>query len=148
MRLFNLFRLGSKRLKFDDDSFRKDQKLGELNKIQDMVVTQTEREILVRNELKKVQEELSKKCLELEKLKSSFDLQENEKTKLKILMQSKEKKIEQKERELEEMRNILEDKDMQIAQPQQTQEPPKHSEKSEGGPKLSSLRKEKKFKKP
>ena len=45
-----------------------------------------------------MQEELSRKCLELEKLKQTFDIVENEKTKLKILMQSKEKKIEQKDR--------------------------------------------------
>lgn len=63
MRLFNLFRLGSKRLKFESDDFKKDEKIGELNKIQDMVVVQSEREILVRNELKKVQEELSRKNL-------------------------------------------------------------------------------------
>ena len=89
MRLFNLFRMGSKRIKFDTDNFKKDEKLGELNKVQDMVVTQSERQVLVRNELKKVQEELSRKCLELDKLKNNFDMSENEKTKLKILMQSK-----------------------------------------------------------
>ena len=66
-----------------------------------MVVAQSERDVLVRDELKRVQEELSRKCLEMEKLKSSFDLIDNEKTKLKILMQSKEKKIEQKDRELD-----------------------------------------------
>ena len=43
MRLFNLFRMGSKRIKFDTDNFKKDEKLGELNKVQDMVVTQSER---------------------------------------------------------------------------------------------------------
>ena len=70
--------------------------MGELNKIQDAVVTQSEREVLIRSELKRVQEDLSRKCLELEKLKASFDLVENEKIKLKILMQSKDKKVEQK----------------------------------------------------
>ena len=98
MRIFNLFKMGSKRLKFDEDQQRKNQELVELHKIQDAVISQAERDVLVRNQLSKVQEELSKKCLELQKLKQTFDIIENEKTKLKILMQSKDKKIEQKQR--------------------------------------------------
>jgi hypothetical protein len=107
MRLFNLFKLGSRRIRFEEEQFRKEQKLGELHKIQDAVVAQSERESLLRNELARVQEELSRKCLDLEKVKQNYDAIDNEKTKLKILMQSKDKKIEQKDRELEELRKKM-----------------------------------------
>ena len=74
-------------------------------------MAQSEREILIRNELSKVQEELSRKCIELEKCKALCDTIDNEKTKLKILMQGKEKKIEQKERDVEALKKQLADKD-------------------------------------
>lgn len=70
-------------------------------------MAQSERESLLRNELARVQEELSRKCLDLEKVKQNYDAIDNEKTKLKILMQSKDKKIEQKDRELEELRKKM-----------------------------------------
>lgn len=63
MRIFNLFKMGSKRLKFDEEQFRKNEQLAELHKIQDTVIAQSEREILIRGELSRVQEELSRKCL-------------------------------------------------------------------------------------
>ena len=49
MRIFNLFKMGSKRLKFDEDQQRKNQELAELHKIQDAVISQAERDVLVRN---------------------------------------------------------------------------------------------------
>jgi predicted RNase H-like nuclease (RuvC/YqgF family) len=50
-------------------------------------------------------------------LKQTFDVVENEKTKLKILMQSKEKKIEQKDREIDELKKKLEEKDHAVPLP-------------------------------
>ena len=70
-------------------------------------MAQSERETLIRNELSRVQEELSRKCIELDKSKALCDTIDNEKTKLKILMQGKEKKIEQKDRDLTELRKQL-----------------------------------------
>lgn len=61
-------------------------------------------------------------------------------------MQSKEKKIEQKEREVEELKAKLEEKEKMIGQ-FNVLERQKNSEKSQEAPKLSTLRKEKKFKK-
>ena len=49
MRIFNLFKMGSKRLKFDEDQQSKNQELVELHKIQDAVISQAERDVLVRN---------------------------------------------------------------------------------------------------
>lgn len=49
MRIFNLFKMGSKRLKFDEDQQRKNLELVELHKIQDAVISQAERDVLVRN---------------------------------------------------------------------------------------------------
>ena len=73
---------------------------------------------------------------------------ENEKTKLKILMQSKEKKIEQKDREIDELKARVEEKEKERAlQLQDQTERKKTDEKPEAGPKLSVLRKERKFKK-
>jgi len=43
MRLFNLFKLGSKKLKYEEQQFRKNQEMTELQKIQDSVVAQSER---------------------------------------------------------------------------------------------------------
>lgn len=42
---------------------------------------------------------MSRKVSELEKIKQSYEVLENERTKLKILLTGKDKKIEQKERE-------------------------------------------------
>ena len=73
---------------------------------------------------------------------------ENEENKLKILMQSKEKKIEQKDREIDELKARVEEKEKERAlQLQEQTEREKTGEKTEEGPKLSVLRKERKFKK-
>ena len=70
---------------------------------------------------------------------------ENEKTKLKILMQSKEKKIEQKDREMGELKQKIEEKDRLLTEANQVE---KGTERSDDAPRISQYRKEKKYKKP
>lgn len=70
---------------------------------------------------------------------------ENEKTKLKILMQSKEKKIEQKDREIDELKKRLEEKESQSAALANERE--RAAEEAKDTFKLAAVRKEKKFKK-
>ena len=48
MRLFNIFKMGSKRIKFEDKQNIKDDELTELHQIQDKVVAQTQRESILR----------------------------------------------------------------------------------------------------
>lgn len=81
----------------------------------------------------------------MEKLKQTFDIVENEKTKLKILMQSKEKKIEQKDREIDELKKKIEEKDSQSITLANEKE--KAAEEAKDSFKLAAIRKEKKFKK-
>lgn len=142
MRLFSLFRMGAKRLKFEEEQNKKGSHLAELQKIQDAVVSQAEREMLVRQEMKKVQEELSRRGVELEKIKQSYEGLENEKTKLKILMLSKDKKIEQRERELEEMKKRAEEGSLVSIGEKDIER-----ESKEELPKINNLRKERKYSK-
>ncbi len=93
MRLFNIFKLGCKKIHFEQIEQKKTSELKQLHKIQDTVIVQSEREILVREELNKTQEQLAQKVAEFDKLKQTYDTLDNEKTKLKILLSGKDKKI-------------------------------------------------------
>ena len=56
MRLFNVFKMGCKRLKFEAQQSYKVEELNKLHPIQDAHITQTDRESLLRDELIKTQE--------------------------------------------------------------------------------------------
>jgi hypothetical protein len=77
MRVFNIFKLGSKIMKYEGMDQKKNTELVALHQIQDRVVVQIEREKILKDELIKTQEELSKKSVELEKIRHSVELVEN-----------------------------------------------------------------------
>lgn len=52
----------------------------------------------------KAHEELSKKVIELDKVRYQNEMLENEKAKMKILINSKERKIETKDHEIEDLK--------------------------------------------
>lgn len=64
-------------MKYEGMDQKKNTELVALHQIQDRVVVQIEREKILKDELIKTQEELSKKSVELEKIRHSVELVEN-----------------------------------------------------------------------